>query len=163
MRARGCLCGQIYGFAVFITTAMVIPVMVVFGLQSDTQHADAAPHDTTSTETARTETAPAQAPQPAPRSEPFTYGWARDQGLNARDAERMCKDLAEAASQLASARKQEDRKAAMLAVVKGMANSPRESEADEYSVQLVNRVYDRPDLSPNKLAAAEYMRCMMLQ
>jgi hypothetical protein len=90
-------------------------------------------------------------------------GWARDQGLNARDAERMCKDLAEAASQLASARKQEDRKAAMLAVLKGTANSPRESEADEYSVQLVNRVYDRPDLSPNKLAAAEYMRCMMLQ
>jgi hypothetical protein len=166
MRARGCLCGQIYGFAVLITTAMVIPVMVVFGLQSDTQHADAAPtqlHDTTSTQTARTETAPAQAPQPAPGSEPFTYGWARDQGLNARDAERMCKDLAEAASQLASARKQEDRKAAMLAVLKGMANSPRESEADEYSVQLVNRVYDRPDLSPNKLAAAEYMRCMMLQ
>ena len=75
----------------------------------------------------------------------------------------MCKDLAEAASQLASARKQEDRKAAMLAVLKGMANSPRESEADEYSVQLVNRVYDRPDLSPNKLAAAECMRCMMLE
>ena len=51
----------------------------------------------------------------------------------------------------------------MLAVLKGMANSPRESEADEYSVQLVNRVYDRPDLSPNKLAAAEYMRWMMLE
>jgi hypothetical protein len=165
MRARDCLCGH-YGFAVFIATAIVIPVMVVFGLQSDTQHADAAPtqlHDTTFAETARTETAPAQAPRPAPTSEPFTYGWARDQGLNAHDAERMCKDLAEGANQLASARKQEDRKAAMLAVLKGMANSPRESEADEYSVQLVNRVYDRPDLSPNKLAAAEYMRCMMLQ
>ena len=66
MRARGCLCGQIYGFAVLITTAMVIPVMVVFGLQSDTQHADAATtqQDSTSTETARTETAPAQAPRP---------------------------------------------------------------------------------------------------
>jgi hypothetical protein len=75
----------------------------------------------------------------------------------------MCKDLAEAASQLARARKQEDRKAAILGVLNGMANSPRESEADEYSVQLVNRVYDRPDLSPNKLAAAEYMRCMAMQ
>jgi hypothetical protein len=76
---------------------------------------------------------------------------------------RSLSGLWRASGQLASARKQEDRKAAMLAVLKGMANSPRESEADEYSVQLVNRVYDRPDLSPNKLAAAEYMRCMMLE
>ena len=156
--AEPSLRGYIYGFAVFISMAIVIPIMVVFGLQSDTH----SPAETTAAQAA-----------PLPTSEPFTYGWARHRGQSATDAERMCKGIAHIANVLAETRDQqnlpteEGRKAALFgAHVAALSDEDTLTDGsagqlgEELTVRIINRVYDQPSVNPDKLAATEYMRCM---